>query len=125
MDMDTNVLLVDDFSTMRRILKKALKVIGFNNFIEAEDGKDAIDKISKNDIGIIFCDWNMPNMTGLEFLKYIRNESSLKNIPFIMVTAEGQKGNVIEAVDAGVSNYIIKPFTADTIKEKLAKVLNK
>ncbi|MGD9157452.1 MAG: response regulator [Desulfobacteraceae bacterium] len=122
MDMDMNVLLVDDFSTMRRILKKALKVIGFNNFIEAEDGKDAIEKLKKDDVDLIFCDWNMPNMTGLDFLKYVRSKDKLKDIPFIMVTAEGQKANVIEAVDAGVSNYIIKPFTADTVKEKLNKV---
>lgn len=122
MDMDMTVLLVDDFSTMRRILKKALKVIGFNNFIEAEDGKDAIEKLKNNNVGLIFCDWNMPNMTGLDFLKYVRSEDKLKDLPFIMVTAEGQKSNVIAAVDAGVSNYIIKPFTADTIKEKLNKV---
>lgn len=123
MDMDMNVLLVDDFSTMRRILKKALKVIGFNNFIEAEDGKDAIGKIKNGKVDLIFCDWNMPNMTGIDFLKYVRSENDLKDLPFIMVTAEGQKENVIAAVDAGVSNYIIKPFTADTIKEKLSKVL--
>ena len=107
---------------MRRILKKALKVIGFENFVEAEDGKDAIEKLKKNKVDLIFCDWNMPNMTGLDFLKYVRSEDKLKDLPFIMVTAEGQRGNVIAAVDAGVTNYIIKPFTADTIKEKLSKV---
>ena len=123
MDMDTNVLVVDDFSTMRRILKKALQTIGYNNFIEAEDGKDAIEKLKHDDVGLIFCDWNMPNMTGLDFLKHVRSDNKLKDIPFIMVTAEGQKANVIAAVDAGVTNYIIKPFSADTVKEKLNKVL--
>ena len=122
MNMDMNVLVVDDFATMRRIIKKALKAIGFNNFVEAEDGKDAIDKLIKNDVDLIFCDWNMPNMTGLDFLKHIRSDAKYGNIPFIMITAEGQKGNIIQAVDAGVTNYIIKPFTADTIKEKLNKV---
>ena len=122
MNTDMNILLVDDFSTMRRILKKALKVIGFNNFIEAEDGRDAVGKLKNQKVDMIFCDWNMPNMSGIEFLKYVRGEDEYKDIPFLMVTAEGQKNNVIAAVDAGVTNYVIKPFSTDTIKEKLSKV---
>ncbi|MDD5206883.1 MAG: chemotaxis response regulator CheY [Desulfobacterales bacterium] len=124
MSIDTSmkVLVVDDFATMRRIVKGVLKQLGFSNIIEAEDGNTALGELKKEKIGLIVSDWNMPNMSGLDLLKAVRGDASLKAIPFIMVTAEGQKENVIEAVKAGVSNYIVKPFTPETFGEKLQKV---
>ena len=124
MDTTMKVLVVDDFATMRRIVKGVLKQLGFNNIVEAEDGDLALDELKKEKFGLIVSDWNMPNMTGLDLLKAVRGDESLKGIPFIMVTAEGQKENVVEAVKAGVSNYIVKPFTPETFSEKLAKVFN-
>lgn len=122
MDTSINVLIVDDFATMRRIIKGVLKQLGFSNLIEAEDGEAALKELKKEKIGLIVSDWNMPNMTGLELLKEVRADSNLKNIPFLMVTAEGQKENVIQAVQAGVSNYIVKPFTPETFNAKLEKI---
>lgn len=124
MSVDTSmkVLVVDDFATMRRIVKGVLRQLGFSNIIEAEDGAVALTELKKEKIGLIVSDWNMPNMTGLDLLKAVRGEPDLKGIPFIMVTAEGQKENVIEAVKAGVSNYVVKPFTPETFGEKLQKV---
>jgi two-component system chemotaxis response regulator CheY len=123
MDTSMKVLVVDDFATMRRIVKGVLKQLGFGNIIEAEDGTAAMAELKKEKIGLIVSDWNMPNMSGLELLKAVRSDAGLKGIPFIMVTAEGQKENVIEAVKAGVSNYIVKPFTPETFGEKLQKVI--
>ena len=124
MDTSIKVLVVDDFATMRRIVKGVLKQLGFKDIIEAEDGSVALDELRKEKIGLIVSDWNMPNMTGLDLLKAVRGDEKLKGIPFIMVTAEGQKANVVEAVKSGVSNYIVKPFTPETFGEKLEKVLN-
>ena len=121
-DTSIKVLIVDDFATMRRIVKGVLKQLGFNNIIEAEDGNAALEELRKEKIGLIVSDWNMPNMSGLDLLKVVRGDDQFKNIPFIMVTAEGQKENVIEAVKSGVSNYIVKPFTPETFNEKLQKV---
>ena len=123
--MDTNItiLVVDDFATMRRIIKSNLKQMGFSKIIEAEDGCSALEELKKEKVDLIISDWNMPNMTGLEFLKAVRSDEGLKQIPFVMVTAEGQKDNVMEAVKAGVTNYVVKPFTPDTFEEKLKKVL--
>ena len=121
-DTSIKVLVVDDFATMRRIVKGALKQLGFKDIIEAEDGKAALDELKKEKVGLIVSDWNMPNMTGLELLKIVRGDESLKDIPFLMVTAEGQKDNVVEAIKSGVSNYVVKPFTPDTFSEKLQKV---
>jgi two-component system, chemotaxis family, chemotaxis protein CheY len=121
-DTSINVLIVDDFATMRRIIKGVLKQLGFSNLIEAEDGEAALKELRKEKIGLIVSDWNMPNMTGLELLKAVRADNSLKSIPFLMVTAEGQKENVIQAVQAGVSNYIVKPFTPETFNAKLEKI---
>ncbi|MBW1914793.1 MAG: response regulator [Deltaproteobacteria bacterium] len=123
MDQDMKVLVVDDFATMRRIVKGALKQLGFLNIVEAEDGQIALDLLKKEKIGLIVCDWNMPNMTGIELLKVVRADAVLKDTPFIMVTAEGQKDNVLEAVNAGVSNYVVKPFTPDILGGKIKKVL--
>ncbi|MFP4036901.1 MAG: chemotaxis response regulator CheY [Desulfobacteraceae bacterium] len=122
MDTSIKVLVVDDFATMRRIVKGVLKQLGFSNIIEAEDGTGAMDVLRKEKIGLVVSDWNMPKMTGLDLLKAIRADEDLKSTPFIMVTAEGQKENVIEAVKAGVDNYIVKPFTPETFSEKLEKV---
>jgi two-component system chemotaxis response regulator CheY len=121
-DTSMKVLVVDDFATMRRIVKGVLRQLGFSNIIEAEDGSVALTELKKEKIGLIVSDWNMPNMTGLDLLKAVRGDGELKTIPFIMVTAEGQKENVIEAVKAGVSNYVVKPFTPETFGEKLQKV---
>lgn len=121
-DTSIKVLIVDDFATMRRIVKGVLKQLGFLNIIEAEDGNAALEELRKEKIGLIVSDWNMPNMSGLDLLKAVRGDEKFKSIPFIMVTAEGQKDNVIEAVKSGVSNYIIKPFTPETFNEKLQKV---
>ena len=121
-DTSIKVLVVDDFATMRRIVKGALKQLGFKDIIEAEDGKAAFDELKKDKVGLIVSDWNMPNMTGLELLKAVRGDDGLKDIPFLMVTAEGQKDNVVEAIKSGVSNYVVKPFTPDTFSEKLQKV---
>ncbi|NRA43920.1 MAG: chemotaxis protein CheY [Oligoflexales bacterium] len=117
------ILVVDDFPTMRRIVKTLLRQNGFTNFIEAEDGVKAYTTLqTTNDIEMIVCDWNMPNMTGLELLKTVRADPKVKHLPFLMVTAEAEKENIIEAVKAGVSNYIVKPFTGATLKEKMDKI---
>ena len=123
MDINMNVLVVDDFATMRRIVKGVLKDLGFKNIVEADNGSSALKELSKEDFGLIVSDWNMPKMTGLDLLKAVRANDKYKDIPFIMVTAEGQKDNVLEAIKAGVSNYIVKPFTPETLREKLEKVL--
>ncbi|MFZ0450494.1 MAG: response regulator [Desulfatiglandaceae bacterium] len=122
-DTSIKVLIVDDFATMRRIVKGVLKQLGFSNIVEAEDGSAALSELKKDPVGLIVSDWNMPKMSGLDLLKAVRGNASLKDIPFVMVTAEGQKENVIEAVKAGVNNYIMKPFTPETFSEKLEKVL--
>lgn len=120
---DMKILVVDDFPTMRRIVKTLLRQNGYNNFIEAEDGAIAYRTLQAHpDIEFIVSDWNMPNMTGLEFLKTVRADPKFKHLPFLMVTAEAEKENIIEAVKSGVSNYIVKPFTGATLKGKMAKV---
>ena len=122
MDLNIEVLVVDDFATMRRILKNILRQIGFTNISEADDGKSALNMLKKQKFDLVLCDWNMPEMSGLELLKKVKADDGLKDIPFVMVTAEAQKDNIIQAVQAGVSNYVVKPFTAETINEKLEKV---
>jgi len=121
-DLNMKVLVVDDFSTMRRIIKNLLKQIGYVNIDEAEDGADAYSKIENGDYGFIISDWNMPNMDGLELLGKIRSNDKLKHLPLLMVTAEAEKEKVISAIQAGVNNYIVKPFTAEILKEKMDKV---
>jgi len=125
MDLSMKVLVVDDFATMRRILKNVLRQIGFTKIIEADDGSTALAVLKNDNVDLILSDWNMPKLSGLELLKAIRSDESMKDLPFLMVTAEGQKDSVIRAVQAGVSNYIVKPFTADTIKEKLEQIFDK
>lgn len=117
------ILVVDDFPTMRRIVKTLMRQNGYNNFVEAEDGAQGLKMLGEQpDIEFIVSDWNMPNMTGLEFLKAVRSDPKLKHLPFLMVTAEAEKENIIEAVKNGVSNYIVKPFTGATLQEKIAKI---
>ena len=123
MDTSIKVLVVDDFATMRRIVKGVLKQLGFNNIIEAEDGSLALDELKKEEIGLIVSDWNMPNMTGLDLLKAVRADERLKGTPFIMVTAEGLKASIAEMKNAGVTTYILKPYTFDTFKEEVERAL--
>jgi len=122
MDLNIKVLVVDDFATMRRIVTNVLRQIGFTNIFEADDGTTALKMINKEKYGLVLCDWNMPEMSGLELLKIVRADESLKGLPFVMVTAEAEKQNIIDAVQAGVSNYVVKPFTAATVIQKLEKV---
>lgn len=122
---DTKFLIVDDFATMRRIIRNLLRQLGYNNIEEAEDGAVGLRKLQSQDIDFVICDWNMPNMTGIELLREIRSDDALKGLPFLMVTAEAIKENIIEAVKAGVSNYIVKPFTADVLQEKIEAILKK
>lgn len=117
------ILVVDDFPTMRRIVKTLMRQNGYTNFVEAEDGAQGLKMLAEQpDIEFIVSDWNMPNMTGLEFLKAVRADAKYKHLPFLMVTAEAEKENIIEAVKSGVSNYIVKPFTGATLQEKIAKI---
>jgi len=122
---DMTVLVVDDFATMRRIIRNILRDLEFKKILEAEDGTAAVDILKTQKVDLIISDWNMPKMTGLELLKWVRSNEDTKDIPFLMVTAEAQKENVIEAVKAKVSNYIVKPFTAQTLAEKLEKIIPK
>ena len=123
MDTSVTVLVVDDYSTMRRIIKNLLNQIGFQDVEEADNGATAYDKLRAQKFGLVVSDWNMEPMTGLELLKLVRADSALKSLPFIMVTAESKTENVIAAKQAGVSNYIVKPFNAETLKAKIASVL--
>ena len=120
---DLKILVVDDFPTMRRIVKTLMRQNGFTNFTEAEDGAQALKMLQEQgDFEMVVSDWNMPNMTGLELLKLVRADPKLKHLPFLMVTAEAEKENIIEAVKSGVSNYVVKPFTGQTLKEKLDRI---
>ncbi len=125
LDRNMPILVVDDFSTMRRIVKNCLKQLGFENVTEADDGANALQKLQGGNFKFIVSDWNMPNMMGIDLLKAVRSSDKLKTIPFLMVTAESQKENVLEAAKAGVSNYIIKPFTADVLQTKMEAIFSK
>ena len=122
-DKNLRFLVVDDFSTMRRIIRNLLKDLGFNNVEEAEDGAMALKKLRDGDFDFVVSDWNMPNMDGLTMLQNVRADNALKDIPVLMVTAEAKKENIIAAAQAGASGYIVKPFTAATLDEKLNKIL--
>lgn len=121
-DPNIRVLVVDDFSTMRRIIKNILRQLGFNNVVEADDGTTAWNVLNKDKIEFIISDWNMPQMTGIELLRKVRASEEFGDLPFLMVTAEAQQENIIEAVQAKVSNYIVKPFTAEILKQKIDKI---
>jgi two-component system chemotaxis response regulator CheY len=125
MDMQIKILVVDDFATMRKVVRNLLKQGGYENIAEAEDGVTALKVLKSQKIDLVISDWNMPNMTGLELLKAVRSDEDLKATPFLMVTAEALQDNVITAVKAGVSNYIVKPFTAEVLNDKIKKILEK
>jgi two-component system chemotaxis response regulator CheY len=121
-DPSLRFLVVDDFSTMRRIVRNLLKELGYTNAEEAEDGAVALNRLKTEKFDFVVSDWNMPNMTGIELLKSIRAEPGLKTLPVLMITAEARKENIIEAAQAGANGYIVKPFTAATLDEKLTKI---
>ena len=122
-DLEMPVLIVDDYKTMLRIIRNLLKQIGFNNVDEATDGKAALERMQQRKYGLVISDWNMEPMTGLELLKQVRVDESLRETPFIMITAESKTENVVAAKEAGVNNYIVKPFNAATLKSTLTSVL--
>jgi two-component system chemotaxis response regulator CheY len=124
-DKNMTILVVDDFSTMRRIIKNILRQLGFSNIHEADDGTTAWETLNKTKIDFVISDWNMPNMPGIELLRKVRGSEEFANLPFLMVTAEAQQENIIEAVQAKVSNYIVKPFTAETLGQKIDKIFDK
>ena len=119
---DLKFLVVDDFSTMRRIVRNLLKELGFTNVDEAEDGVAALQKLRAGSFDFVVSDWNMPNMTGIDLLREIRKDPALTHLPVLMVTAEAKKENIIEAAQAGANGYVVKPFTAATLDEKLNKI---
>ena len=121
-DPNMKILVVDDMVTMRRIVKNILKQLGFANVEEAENGQEALQKLQTDRYGFVVSDWNMPVMTGIDMLRAIRADEKLKTTPVLMVTAEAQQSNLVEAVQAGVSNYIVKPFTAEILQEKITKI---
>ncbi|MBI5468344.1 MAG: chemotaxis response regulator CheY [Deltaproteobacteria bacterium] len=125
LDQNMKILVVDDFSTMRRIIKNILREIGYNNVDEADDGSTALEKLKAGSFDFVVTDWNMPNMPGIDLLKAIRQDEKLKHTPVLMVTAEAAKENVVTAVQAGVNNYIVKPFTAAALKERIDLILDK
>lgn len=122
---NTKFLVVDDFSTMRRIVRNLLKELGYSNVEEAEDGAVALSMLKNGDFEFVVSDWNMPNMDGLTMLQNIRSDPALASLPVLMVTAEAKKENIIAAAQAGANGYIVKPFTAATLDEKLAKIFEK
>ncbi len=121
-DPNMKILVVDDFSTMRKIVRNVLKQLGYSNIEEAEDGAQAYSKLKEGSFQFVVSDWNMPNLDGLEMLKKIRSDPDLKDLPVLMVTAEAEKDKVIAAIKAGVNNYIVKPFTAETLKQKMEQI---
>ncbi|MDD2341481.1 chemotaxis response regulator CheY [Tolumonas lignilytica] len=125
MDKNMKILIVDDFSTMRRIIKNLLRDLGLNNTHEADDGNTALPMLKNGDFDFVVTDWNMPGMQGIDLLKAIRADESLRHLPVLMVTAEAKREQIIEAAQAGVNGYIVKPFTAATLKEKLDKIFER
>ncbi|GGP45382.1 MULTISPECIES: chemotaxis response regulator CheY [Shewanella] len=125
MDKNMKILIVDDFSTMRRIIKNLLRDLGFNNTQEADDGSTALPMLQKGEFDFVVTDWNMPGMQGIDLLKAIRADDSLKHLPVLMVTAEAKREQIIAAAQAGVNGYVVKPFTAATLKEKLDKIFER
>ncbi|PST92774.1 chemotaxis protein CheY [Photobacterium gaetbulicola] len=125
MNKNMKILIVDDFSTMRRIVKNLLRDLGFNNTQEADDGLTALPMLKKGGFDFVVTDWNMPGMQGIDLLKHIRADAELKHLPVLMITAEAKREQIIEAAQAGVNGYIVKPFTAATLKEKLDKIFER
>ena len=125
MNKNMKILIVDDFSTMRRIVKNLLRDLGFNNTQEADDGLTALPMLKKGEFDFVVTDWNMPGMQGIDLLKHIRADAELKHLPVLMITAEAKREQIIEAAQAGVNGYIVKPFTAATLKEKIDKIFER
>jgi two-component system, chemotaxis family, chemotaxis protein CheY len=125
LDKNIKILIVDDFSTMRRIIKNLLRELGYNNTQEADDGLTALPMLKQGSFDLLVTDWNMPGMQGIDLLKAVRADEKLKAMPVLMVTAEQKKEQIIEAAKAGVNGYIVKPFTAATLKEKLDKIFER
>ncbi len=125
MNKDMKILIVDDFSTMRRIIKNLLRDLGFTNTVEADDGTTALPILNAGGIDFLVTDWNMPGMQGIDLLKHVRADEKLSNLPVLMVTAEQKREQIIEAAQAGVNGYIVKPFTAATLKEKIDKIFER
>ncbi len=125
MDKNIKILVVDDFSTMRRIIKNLLRDLGFTNTSEADDGTTALPMLQSGNFDLLVTDWNMPGMQGIDLLKAVRADPNLSHMPVLMVTAEQKKEQIIEAAKAGVNGYIVKPFTAATLKEKLEKIFER
>jgi two-component system chemotaxis response regulator CheY len=119
------ILVVDDFSTMRRIIKNLLRDLGFTNISEADDGQTALPMLQNGDFDFLVTDWNMPGMTGIDLLKAVRADAKLQTMPVLMVTAEAKKDQIVEAAQAGVNGYVVKPFTAETLKEKIEKIFER
>ncbi|MEP7727990.1 chemotaxis response regulator CheY [Marinomonas primoryensis] len=125
MDKNMKILIVDDFSTMRRIIKNLLRDLGFTNTVEADDGTTALPILQGGTIDFLVTDWNMPGMTGIELLRAVRADEKLKSIPVLMVTAEAKRDQIISAAQAGVNGYVVKPFTAVALKEKIEKIFER
>lgn len=125
LDKNMKILVVDDFSTMRRIIKNLLKDLGFANIQEADDGNTALPMLNQGDFDFVVTDWNMPGMQGIDLLRAIRADEKLKHLPVLMVTAEAKKEQIVAAAQAGVNGYVIKPFTAGTLKQKLEKIFER
>ena len=125
MDKEMKILIVDDFSTMRRIIKNLLRDLGFNNTAEADDGQTALPMLQTGKYDLLVTDWNMPGMDGLALLKQVRADENLAAMPVLMVTAEAKREQIVVAAEAGVNGYIVKPFTAQTLKEKIEKIFQR
>jgi two-component system chemotaxis response regulator CheY len=125
MNKDMRILIVDDFSTMRRIIKNLLRELGFNNTSEADDGNTALPVLKKSEFDFLITDWNMPGMTGIDLLRAVRADAQLARLPVLMVTAERKRENIVEAAEAGVNGYIVKPFTAATLREKMEAIFRR
>ena len=125
LDPNMKILVVDDFSTMRRIIKNLLRDLGFTNTSEADDGQTALPMLQQGNFDFLVTDWNMPGMEGIELLKRVRADENLKSLPVLLVTAEAKKEQIVEAAQAGVNGYIVKPFTSGTLKEKIEKIFER
>lgn len=125
MDKNIKILVVDDFSTMRRIIKNLLRDLGFNNAAEADDGTTALPMLQNGNFDFLITDWNMPGMQGIDLLKAVRADPKLATLPVLMVTAESKRDQIVEAAQSGVNGYIVKPFTAVTLKEKIEKIFER
>jgi len=125
LDKNMRILIVDDFSTMRRIIKNLLRDLGFNNTAEADDGSSALPMLKNSNFDFLITDWNMPGMTGIDLLRAVREDENLSSLPVLMVTAEAKRDQIIAAAQVGVNGYVVKPFTATALKEKIEKIFER